>query len=321
MQKNYYYLYPMRLILTYLLFSVVVLNSRAQVNLIPNPSFELMDTCPVGVMGYTLLNWFSPTDGTPDQFTVCASGLGARSVPQSDWGFQYPKEGNAYGAIYLCDPIMDSIREYIAIKLTQPLKRDMRYCLTFYASGADNSPSTISTLGAYFSADSIFQYGIGILPFLPQIENDTANYLDTISWKAVSGNFYANGGEKYIYVGNFKTNANTNVIHQDNSGGAYVLIDNFSLIECDSLTGIDEFDVQQIALFPNPTSNTLTISIGKLQNAEVELFDISGQRLLHQNLTASQQNINVSRYANGIFICTITANGKVVRREKIIISH
>ncbi len=311
----------MRLILTYLLFSVVVLNSRAQINIIPNPSFELMDTCPVGVMGYTLLNWFSPTDGTPDQFTVCASGLGARSVPQSDWGFQYPKEGNAYGAIYLCDPIMDSIREYIAIKLKQPLKKDMRYCLTFYASGADNSPSTISTLGVYFSADSIFQNGIGILPFTPQIENDTANYLDTVLWKAVTGNFYANGSEKYMYVGNFKTNANTNVIHQSNSGGAYVLIDNFSLVECDSLTGVNEYPAQQIALFPNPASNTLTISTGKLQNAQVALFDISGRKLFQQKLTANQQSFDVSGYANGLYISTVTADGKVVKREKIIISR
>jgi hypothetical protein len=311
----------MRLILTYLLFSVVVPNSTAQQNFIPNPSFELMDTCPVGVMGYTLLNWFSPTDGTPDQFTVCASGLGARSVPQSDWGFQYPKEGNAYGAIYLCDPIMDSIREYIAVKLTQPLKKGMRYCLTFYASGADNSPSTISTFGACFSADSIFQNGIGILPFLPQVENDTANYLDTVSWKAVTGNFYAIGGEEYMYIGNFKTNANTNVIHQSNSGGAYILIDNFSLVECDSLAGVNEYDAQQITLFPNPATGTLNIIAGNLQNAEIELFDISGRKLFQQNLTADQQSIDVSGYTNGIYICTITANGKVVRREKVVISR
>ena len=84
---------------------------------------------------------------------------------------------------------------------------------------------------------------------------------------------------------------------------------------------MEENIAQQIKIFPNPANDVLTLNTGNLKNIQLELFDISGRKLFQQKVSYSQENVDVSSFANGVYICTITSNNQTVKREKIVISR
>lgn len=90
------------------------------------------------------------------------------------------------------------------------------------------------------------------------------------------------------------------------------------VVECNAIT---ENDAAKVLIYPNPATDMLTINTGNLQGVQVELFDISGRKLLQQKVTSSLESIDVSALTNGVYICAITANNRVVKREKICISN
>ncbi len=76
-----------------------------------------------------------------------------------------------------------------------------------------------------------------------------------------------------------------------------------------------------IKLFPNPTSNTLTINyVGNEKTAQaINIYNVNGQLISTNILLNSSNEINVSQYASGTYLATITnANGKLVAAKRWI---
>ena len=99
--------------------------------------------------------------------------------------------------------------------------------------------------------------------------------------------------------------------------GSYGGIDNFIL----SAEGVDPEEVLEVLslddnssiegfqMFPNPTSNELTISASR--NIEgVTVFNMLGQNVLEQNLSATSGTINVSSLETGAYLLQVTADGQ-----------
>src|SRR5205814_1531621 len=128
-------------------------------------------------------------------------------------GYQFPKTGNAYCGFSVRDSniFIPNEREYIEGVLSDSLIAGHSYCLEFYVSSADKCKYATDRIGAYFSNDSISNYTTHQnLPVIPQVENAVGNVIsDTLNWVLISGNFTAQGGEKYITIGNFRTDAQT----------------------------------------------------------------------------------------------------------------
>jgi len=76
-------------------------------------------------------------------------------------------------------------------------------------------------------------------------------------------------------------------------------------------TGIVTINDKAVSVYPNPTSSILYIS--GMQNANIQLFDLSGKLLINQQNADNQ--INVSNLQNGIYSVKITnESGTVVRK-------
>ena len=57
---------------------------------------------------------------------------------------------------------------------------------------------------AHFSADSVFYAPFGIIPISPQLVNTPSNFItDTANWVSFNGTFIAQGGERFVILGNF----------------------------------------------------------------------------------------------------------------------
>lgn len=100
--------------------------------------------------------------------------------------------------------------------MKQNLQAGKTYCVKFYWSITNQSSVGVDGLGAYFgdsSLDTISKCNDPITYLIPQVQNPSGNMLtDTLNWVLMTGTFTANGSEKYMVLGNFKSDAATNTV-------------------------------------------------------------------------------------------------------------
>ncbi len=223
-----------------LLFAMHI-SAKAQVNLVPNGSFEEHDTCPdnVGQITYAKY-WYSPTLGSPDYFNMCTTNLCPNffdiGIPNNRYGYQYPKTGFGYAGfgtyVSWLDTSSDCI-EYLQIKLINPLNSGYKYKLKFQLSVSEISKYTIKNLGVLFSNNSVTNNGTAILNVAPSYLFN--QYItDTINWIELSLIYTAIGGEEYLTIGNFSYSQYTDALEideKDTLGETYYYIDDVSLTE------------------------------------------------------------------------------------------
>ena len=73
-----------------------------------------------------------------------------------------------------------------------------------------------------------------------------------------------------------------------------------------------------ISIYPNPTSNEITIRLDNIQNAELNIFSIDGRLLDYRKNVGEEIKYDLSRYAKGEYIISICAGNKVVASQTII---
>lgn len=85
-----------------------------------------------------------------------------------------------------------------------------------------------------------------------------------------------------------------------NKGGGL----NYFIIDLNKLS-ILEKQKNNISIFPNPTNNTFTIK-GQAANSLLTLLNVAGKIMLTKQLSAKEENIDISNLANGIYFANIT---------------
>ena len=191
---------------------------------------------------FNALNWDEIDNNSGCLYcNSCFSSLGG--VPVNGFGFQYPRTGHAYViADFFClNCNINSRRTYARNKLRSTLQSNKVYCVKFYVNVGNWSTYGIDGVGAYFGDSSLdtITKAHKILSYLnPQVKNPDNNFItDTLGWVAVTGTFVATGSEKYMVIGNFKTDAATNTViiqtTYPNNKGCTMSIDDVSCIPID----------------------------------------------------------------------------------------
>jgi len=317
-----------------ILISLVVFKSNAQ-NLVLNPSFENTIPCWIfinlGTWQMQCTNWYSASGGSPDYFSETYDQMCyALPVPQSTAGYQYARTGVAYvGLAPFFTTIFPSYvnrREYIGGILSDTLKQGHEYCISFYVSVADGMKYVIDGMGLYLSVDSAVDYTINTnLSFIPQISNPSGNIIyDTLNWVQISGTYIANGGEKYLTIGNFKDDANTAI---DSTSASliesYFFIDDVSVI--DYTVGINEVnDNKDIGkLYPNPARTAVYYEseLNDNENGLLELYDMLGNKLSAYKLNHGKNKITIGtlNYARGVYMVKVNISDRQPEFIKLVL--
>lgn len=186
------------------LLGLIFFNELPSQNLVPNPSFEEHSYCPVNFNQGKLdivQGWKQASRGTSDYFHTCSRIVG---IPENSFGEQSAREGEAYVGLITFAPSKKNYREYMQAKLDSPLGAGQLYCVRFYVSSADLSEFVTDGLGAVFSNSKIKNDSEKVIPMNPQVSNPLNNVLDNNDdWTMLSDVYRAQGGEKYITLGNF----------------------------------------------------------------------------------------------------------------------
>jgi len=176
-------------------------------NFVPNPGFELKYACPEAREQFELAVGWRVMENTPDFFHTCGSGTAA--VPNNQLGFQEPYEGSGYGGFWCLLISRRDYREFISMKLREPLKKGEVYCLSMKVSLSDITTHALGDLQMLPARRP--ERDASTLPSddprLVFLTDSTAGILDDREgWTNISALFVANGDEKYLTIGNFRKN-------------------------------------------------------------------------------------------------------------------
>ena len=233
------------LISLFFLFTFSTKENLAQINLVPDSSFEIYNNCSWGIdyilwPTYSLTYWKRPNMSSPDNYNSCAGNI-IYGMPQNMYGYQQAKTGDGYVHIAIWEEDIFNYREYVQTRLTSPLLADRKYCVSFYLSLSDSAVFASDDFGAYFSDTAIFSNNVTQFNNIPQVHNSGGNIIDDKeNWVNISGSFVAHGGEQYITLGNFKDDVNTNLILQPYGSSSIIkwcsyYLDDVSVYLCDTL--------------------------------------------------------------------------------------
>lgn len=230
-------------LLSFLIISASYTRSQSFPNLVPNPGFEEYDsclkppfptstdpcypTCNRPILPGPYFNnggvhfWYQATAEYVTYYRSCTRYRNGVYDPNSKW--YTPRSGEAFIVIAsfawdLYGDITDERRSYAQVPLLDTLKAGCKYEVSFYFMLLGTSIETFKGqvyssdgLGVYFSKDSFYVDTKGTLTqFQPQVENPAGRMLnDTINYQKFTASFIAEGGEKYLTIGNFKDNFET----------------------------------------------------------------------------------------------------------------
>jgi hypothetical protein len=277
-------------------------------NLVPNYSFEQYTNCPSEGSEIDFATpWYGPTDNSTDYFNYCDTVFSPTTIGL------VPHTGDAYGGIWVFNPGMPDYKEYFQVELTASMIAGACYYLEFYVALHTNVKYAVSTdnIGTHFSEDAIWSTGSGyLLDLAAHVQLSGSTYLTDSSWFKIYGTYTASGGEKFLTLGNFKSDANTDTLatNYGNYYGSYYLVDDVTLISCDYMqTQIESINTMPFS-YPNPFSESVTLHFQQpLRNGHIQLVNSSGQVVREFNgIHESTFTIQRGELTAGIYFALIS---------------
>jgi outer membrane protein OmpA-like peptidoglycan-associated protein len=183
-------------------------------NLVLNGSFEEHQGCPIDFNQSQLthiVSWKQSGQGTPDYFNSCSKAVG---VPNNVFGKEAAATGQAYAGFVNYTFNKKNYREYLSSELSRPLKPGELVCIEISISSADLCNFVTDGCGIVLSVDELKQKGMACIEMKATIENPRLYILDQKDgWVKMGDVYRASGGERFITIGNFKSDKSTKILH------------------------------------------------------------------------------------------------------------
>jgi len=301
-----------------ILVLTIALKINAQVNLVPNPSFEEFSICPDNWGQVINASGWLKLKGSPDYFNSCSSY--SFSTPKNNMGNQVPASGNSYIGLIFYSRLGLNADEMLGIQLNQSMVVGVRYFISFKNVLKYNSPfggvcCACNKLSLKFSKNL---YSLSSPPSI----NNTAHFFtnnvnsDTLNWSKAFGSFVADSTYSFLSLGNFFSNGNTNINDIIPSNDfAYYFIDDIC-ISTDSTftsnyqyTGITKNNINSdFSPFPNPFNNYISLNYPTKERYSVKVYNTLGQLLFEDFTFINNKIIETSFFPIGVYFISISNN-------------
>lgn len=293
--------------LFYVFFAVLSILSKAQSNLIPNPSFEIITTCPVSSANWNVCSSWNNVNmnlgaglwGTPDYYHAC--GTGQTSPPNLFSGICTPQSGVGMMSIVVYNMGYPQYREYIAAPLNCAMQINSTYTLSFWLSNGTGyySPWTIQNMAACFSVGPLTQSGYQPINVTPQCEILT-NVVSP-GWTQYTFTVTATASWNYITLGAFRSDAANNpTLSWPNPGGAASAYANY-FIDNLSLLGPPSGSYAPVSISSNPSN-------GSICAGQSATLSATGSSTFVWSNNQTSASIAVSPLSNTIYTVTGSSN-------------
>jgi len=264
--------------------------------------------------------WKSPTGARADVF-LSDSKEPAIGAPANVYGNEAPKEGENYAGFLAYSYGNKVPRTYVLAKLKTPLKKDVKYCVQFYVSLADGSKYAVNQIGMNINKKEYSTAEKSAIIDETQVQHtDNKIFNAMYGWELICATYVAEGGEKYITIGNFTSDENTK--NERNKKGddwkgtqiiaAYYYVDDISV----KMLGEKDVCDCGVEVDPNAVSSTIYQRTVKTDDKKMTpkdrieaqaLFFAFGKDALTPEATAALDLIAAELKANTAL--TVTMNG------------
>lgn len=300
--------------------STTLTFGQSNENLVPNGSFESVAKEPkkLGAIE-SALGWYSPTGAKADLFFP-SKKTPAIGVPENVYGKEEAKEGSSYAGFVAFSHNNKMPRTYVSNKLEVPLKKGEKYCVQFHVAMAEASVYASNQIGAHFSKKAFGTEAKESIIEKTHVLNENNKIFNApYGWDRVCNTFVAEGGEKYITIGNFTSNENTkNSRNKKNSKSkvtpipaAYYYLDNISVIlidennPCDCAT-VDPTDGYSNTVYQKAININEDMSLSqKIESLNIYFgfgktdFTVAGKDALDLIVKMLKENPNTRLQING----------------------
>jgi hypothetical protein len=277
-------------------------QSQGISNYVSNGGFEL--SLPIATLNPfdAVKNWSAIDSTQSSSYYLYSITLG--NAPYASTGFQYPRSGNNYILTsFYCNNCQ---RWYPSSRLKQTLTPNTKYCAKYYVVNTNNTRIAIENYQIYFgdnSLDTITLCNVPLTYLNPQVTNSSGIITDTLAWIPITGTFVAVGNEKYVVLGNFKSNSSTNTLiinsptFQTMSNDVY--IDDVSLIEMElpAYAGPDKWFLPGDSVY-----------IGRESDVEID------ESCIWYQMTSPTTSISIDTIA-GLYVKPVATTTYVVRQQ------
>ncbi len=313
--------------LTFLFGMLIVFSGLKSQNLVPNPSFEEYVSCPVEP-GFSSAskplhweNWLN----SPDYFNSCAGGLNdvdtVIDVPLNGFGFQYAATGEAYVGMYTYYE-KNEYREYVGAMLQAPLEVGAVYKVSFKTNlawqgnylqlgGASNNIGLLFTI-----APNIWIDGTGPpFPLRDYAHLHAENVItDSVGWQHIESYFIADSAYNFIVLGNFFSNANTDVLTISPGTGfnTYYFVDDVSVIH-EGWNGIlTSESLVQVTLHKFQSEIEICVTSGF---CTIQIYDALGNLISDSPVPSACHNLDVMGMMKGMYVLRLQFSDKIIAKK------
>jgi len=197
---------------------IISFNSKAQENLVLNPSFE--DFYPdeeLSCAAYTsekfsetIMYWKSPSTGSPDIISMEVAPNCITYPLNTNLADQLPRTGKSYSAMINRDSDNETFREYIQGTLSSDLEIGVNYKIKFYISLGVVSGRTTNNIGIkFFNSEQSFQTS-SFINIVPDANYDGLPFVNKDDWTEIAFDFIPTDSNlRYFVIGNFFDGENT----------------------------------------------------------------------------------------------------------------
>jgi len=304
---------------------------RAQFNLIPNGSFEILTNCPSASYNLSSATPWKPYLQSPDVFATCATSP-LMGVPQNGPGYKVPSTGLNYAGY--CN--WQNTQEILGVKLCDSLTIGEEYFVSFKIALASDYCWTgaFSHHGMKVSTKNLSPQQAGVTTQTNNIVSNFAHVYstkvvtDTLNWTTIKGTFIADSSYKYAYFGILfqRPLVTYSVVYGTDIGAAYYYIDdvclsndsmacmtgtqnlchvNTNTVVIDTVTTDLKYptNFKSFQIAPNPAQNYLSID-GEFNALHYKIINSNGTTVLI-GIINNKGQINIESLPTGIYVIHI----------------
>lgn len=184
------------------------------------------------------------------------------------------KEGNCYAGLRF----QKKYKEFVQVKLAESLHRGTTYEFEMYVRLAFWSNASLKTLGALFTKVGYKSQNDVQRSALIDTVTKKGGLINGYQWFKISGKYMADGGEKYLTIGNFSPSIQKEMVRMDifklGFREAYYFIDDVSLLKAKEV--VEKVKVEIVGSFSinEPQDSVLEVKSNIKVGEKVQLKNI-----------------------------------------------
>jgi outer membrane protein OmpA-like peptidoglycan-associated protein len=145
------------------------------------------------------------------------------------------QKGAKTGSCYAGLRFQKKYKEFLQVKLAEPLHRGTTYEFEMYVRLAFWSNASLKSFGALFTKMGYKSKNDVVRAALIDSVSKKSSFINGYHWFKISGKYLADGGEKYVTIGNFSPNVKKDMVRMNvfklGFKEAYYFVDDISMVK------------------------------------------------------------------------------------------